>query len=95
MHEHHFDDKFVVLQSPYGANRLLLAHFPTLKRGANHLCSSGAVEIGTSSINESEPVRSTNWNQFDQRIGFMQSPWQTGEGSCLRGVHCDNPEGRT
>jgi hypothetical protein len=54
LHEHHFDDKFAVLRRPYGAARLLLARFPTLKRGANHLGASGAVEIGTNSINETD-----------------------------------------
>ena len=37
--------------APNGANWLLLAPFPTLKRGANHHCASGAIEIGASLLN--------------------------------------------
>ena len=35
------------MRRPYGAERLILAFFPTLKRGANDRCASGAIEIGT------------------------------------------------
>jgi hypothetical protein len=36
------------LHRPYGAESLLFTAFPTLKRGANHHCASGALVIGTS-----------------------------------------------
>jgi hypothetical protein len=50
-HEGHLDDRFAVLRRPYGAGGLLLAPFPTLKRGANHHCASGAMKIRTSLVN--------------------------------------------
>jgi len=37
--------------APNGANWLLLAPFPTLKRGANHHCASGAIKIRTNLVN--------------------------------------------
>jgi hypothetical protein len=37
--------------APNGANWLLLAPFPTLKRGANHHCASGAIKIRTGLVN--------------------------------------------
>jgi hypothetical protein len=46
--------KISLFAPPHRADRLLLASFPTLKRGANHPCASGALEIRTSL--ESEPV---------------------------------------
>jgi len=46
-HERYLDDNCAVCAAPYGAHRLLLALFPTLKRGANDRCASGAIEIGT------------------------------------------------
>jgi hypothetical protein len=60
------------LLRPYGANWLWLAAFPTLKRGANHRCASGATEIATSLINK-EPTCSTQ-NQYGQQNGFMRLP---------------------
>src|ERR1035438_2128590 len=40
------------LHRPYRAEWLLLTAFPTLKRGANDHCASGAKEIGISLINK-------------------------------------------
>ena len=40
------------LHRPDGAEWLLLITFPTLKRGANDHCASGATEIGTSLVNK-------------------------------------------
>jgi hypothetical protein len=40
------------LHRPDGADELLLAALPTLKRGANDRCASGAIEIGTGLFNE-------------------------------------------
>ena len=50
-HKGDVDDGFAVLRRPYGAGSLLLIPFPTLKRGANHRCASGAMEIGTGLVN--------------------------------------------
>jgi hypothetical protein len=47
----HFDDRFAVLHRPYRADQVLLAPFPTLKRGANQHCAYGATEIGASLAN--------------------------------------------
>jgi hypothetical protein len=38
--------------APDGADWLLLAPFPTLKRGANHHCASGAIEIRTNLVDD-------------------------------------------
>ena len=46
-HEQYLDDTFAVCAAPTGADRLLPTRFPTLKRGANDHCASGAIEIGT------------------------------------------------
>jgi len=40
------------LHRPDGADELLLAALPTLKRGANDRCASGAIQIGTSLVNK-------------------------------------------
>jgi hypothetical protein len=50
-HKGDVDDGFAVLRRPYGAESLLRIPFPTLKRGANHRCASGAMEIGTGLVN--------------------------------------------
>jgi len=39
------------LRCPDGAERLILASFPTLKRWANDRCAYGAIEIGTRLVN--------------------------------------------
>jgi hypothetical protein len=41
-----------LLAPPTGLARLLPAIFPTLKRGANDRCASGAIETGTSVVNK-------------------------------------------
>ena len=53
-HEGYLDDKLADLRRPYGAGSLLFAPFPTLKRGANHHCASGAIEIRMSRVNNIE-----------------------------------------
>jgi len=40
------------LHRPDGAEGLLLTAFPTLKRGANDRCASGATEIGASLVSK-------------------------------------------
>ena len=64
------DDHFAVCAAATGLTGYCLAHFPTLKRGANHRCAYGAIEIGTSLVNEvgapvwptkSETAWSTKW----------------------------------
>ena len=37
--------------------RLMLTSFPTLKRGANDRCASGAMEIGARLVKESRLIR--------------------------------------
>ena len=49
--EGHLDKKSEVLQRPYGAQSHLFTAFPTLKRGASHHCAYGAINIGTSLVN--------------------------------------------
>jgi len=53
-HEGYLDDKLADLRRPYGAGSLLFAPFPTLKRGANHHCASGAIEIRMSRVKNIE-----------------------------------------
>jgi hypothetical protein len=67
-HEGYFDDRFAVLRRLYGADWLLLAPFPTLKRGANHRCASGAMEIGAPLVDNldscdypAQIIRSETW----------------------------------
>jgi len=59
------------LRRPYGADRLLLALFPTLKRGANDRCASGAIEIGTSVVNKMGSSDCPEWG----RVVEGASPW--------------------
>jgi hypothetical protein len=50
-----------------GADRLLVAFFPTLKRGANNHCASGAIKIGTGLV-------CNNQNLPGQRLKFLRLP---------------------
>jgi hypothetical protein len=67
-HEGHFDDRFDALRRPYGADGPLLVPFPTLKRGANHHCASGAMKTPTSLVNNLDscdcPAALHQCNQF-------------------------------
>ena len=62
-HEGHLDVTFAVLRRPYGADCFLLAFFPTLKRGANEPCASGASEIATGLVNEMDSVIDLHWGR--------------------------------
>jgi hypothetical protein len=49
--------------APNGADRSLLANFPTLKRGANSRCASGAIGMGTTRVN--------NLDSCDYSLGWV------------------------
>jgi len=74
-HECYIDDQFAVLRRPYRANWLLLASFPTLKRGANHHCASGAIEIGSNQVNNLDSCDCPVWQrrQVGPRFAGMAS----------------------
>src|ERR1039458_5961013 len=46
-HERHWSVLCALLRRPYGAHVLFPLPVPTLKRGANNHCASGATPIGT------------------------------------------------
>jgi len=60
--------------APNGANWLLLAPFPTLKRGANYHCAYGAIEIRASMVNRRDRTR----NLSGQELGFIRLPCRFG-----------------
>jgi len=69
-HEHYLGGDLAVCAAPSGAESIFLATFPTLKRGANNRCASGAIELGTSLINK---VSSCDCPDEIDRRG--NSPW--------------------
>jgi len=71
-HEGYLDDKLADLRRPYGAGSLLFAPFPTLKRGANHHCASGAIEIRMSRVKNIE-IRMNLVNDIEIRMNLVNN----------------------
>jgi len=71
-HEGYLDDKLADLRRPYGAGSLLFAPFPTLKRGANHHCASGAIEIRMS-LGHNIEIGMSRVNNIEIRMNLVNN----------------------